>query len=238
MRQALVGNDIVDIEAPDAPGKEHDRRFLARVFRPEERDLILASPDPNLMLWTLWSAKEAAYKIARKISPETVFAHKRFAVRILEDPKRPMLGIVAFGDLWVNVAWMRGPGYLHCVGVADRSSPDRVFSKVGSIADATSGAALRLSPTELESCHSQESRASRFLAKMILNDRGYHEAEVLRSRPDRPEDTYERWGPPRAWCAGRPVSDVDMSLSHDGRFAAAAVHLPPRNARLNASITG
>ncbi|PIP08679.1 MAG: hypothetical protein COX51_03190, partial [Syntrophobacteraceae bacterium CG23_combo_of_CG06-09_8_20_14_all_50_8] len=58
-----VGNDIVDLTHPHAKGKSRDLRFLKRVFLPDEERQILASHEPDTMLWTLWTGKEAAYKV-------------------------------------------------------------------------------------------------------------------------------------------------------------------------------
>ncbi|MBE0557548.1 MAG: 4'-phosphopantetheinyl transferase superfamily protein, partial [Proteobacteria bacterium] len=57
-----VGNDVVDLNEPDNRGKSGDDRFLGRVFTAEERELIARAAAPNTLLWSLWAAKEAAYK--------------------------------------------------------------------------------------------------------------------------------------------------------------------------------
>ena len=57
-----VGNDVVDLnEQRDSP-KSLDKRFISRVFHADEQRLIARAVYPELILWLLWSAKEAAYK--------------------------------------------------------------------------------------------------------------------------------------------------------------------------------
>ena len=57
-----VGNDVVDLKEPGNRGKSGDDRFLGRVFTAEERGLIAQAAAPDTRLWSLWAAKEAAYK--------------------------------------------------------------------------------------------------------------------------------------------------------------------------------
>ncbi len=59
----MVGNDIVDLgDAETCNGPSHPG-FDARVFAPVERRALAASPAPNRLRWSLWAAKEAAYKL-------------------------------------------------------------------------------------------------------------------------------------------------------------------------------
>jgi phosphopantetheinyl transferase (holo-ACP synthase) len=78
----MVGNDVVDLgDRETLEGPTHPR-FDDRVFRPEERRLLCGSDTPDRMRWILWAAKEAAYKLAKKLDPSTVFSPRRFAVKL------------------------------------------------------------------------------------------------------------------------------------------------------------
>jgi len=65
----IVGNDVVDLCHPDSWQKSRDRRFIQRVFLPEEEKQIYNDSDPDSCLWVFWAAKEAAYKIFSKKNP-------------------------------------------------------------------------------------------------------------------------------------------------------------------------
>ena len=80
----MIGNDIVDLCDPDADFATFSARFDQRVFAPSERSRIAMSEDPEICRWRMWSAKEAAYKAARKADPTVIFSPKRFEVRFLE----------------------------------------------------------------------------------------------------------------------------------------------------------
>ena len=76
----LVGNDIIDLGDPESALDALHPRFAQRVFSDEERQRIARSPDPGATLWTLWAAKESAYKIEKKRDPAAIFSPRAFAV--------------------------------------------------------------------------------------------------------------------------------------------------------------
>jgi phosphopantetheine--protein transferase-like protein len=78
----MLGNDVVDLRDSDSDMATHPARFDERVFAPRERALIQDSAQPARMRWQLWSAKEAAFKAAKKCSPATIFSPRRFEVEV------------------------------------------------------------------------------------------------------------------------------------------------------------
>ena len=79
---ARVGNDVVDLRDPDSNPQTHPRRFDERVFSLDERRLLEEAPDELPLRWRLWSAKEAAFKAARKRDRAVVFSPPRFEVEV------------------------------------------------------------------------------------------------------------------------------------------------------------
>ncbi len=77
MRQ--VGNDVVDLEDPAIAHTHLRERFVARVCCESERVMVARAGDPKGVLWSLFAAKEAAFKAISKQGP-LVFAHRRFVV--------------------------------------------------------------------------------------------------------------------------------------------------------------
>ena len=77
----MIGNDVVDLRDPEtAPDAAHPR-FDTRVFAPCERALLAARPrEAARRRWMLWAAKEAAYKLVRRLEPRTVFSPRAFRV--------------------------------------------------------------------------------------------------------------------------------------------------------------
>jgi phosphopantetheinyl transferase (holo-ACP synthase) len=77
----MIGNDVVDFaHRGTQPGAQHPR-FDARVFNERERAWIAADATQRVR-WVLWAAKEAAYKVAKKLDRAVVWAPSRFEVSL------------------------------------------------------------------------------------------------------------------------------------------------------------
>lgn len=234
---ALIGNDVVDLEAPEARRKAADGRFLRRVFTAGERARILAAADPDRMLWTLWAAKEAAFKVARKLCADLPFAHRRLEAW-LDEPVRGeaagratgrvrLHGWPAVGLEWLQVEWRTTRQLVHCVARtgcmpgSEGGRPASVHAAVapGDAEPAGDRRAAVLTRRERDGARTAESRRVRRLAKALAREAGLGPIEIVRQRRDGILD------PPRLYArsAAVPLPGWDLSLSHDGRFVAAAL---------------
>jgi len=111
----MVGNDVVDLQDLETQSKALHPRFDARVMSPSERDRLDAAPDPRPLRWTLWAAKESAYKLARRSHRSMVFAHAKFETD-LDDHGH---GRVRLDDWSCTVAVKRKGSALHCIAAPD-----------------------------------------------------------------------------------------------------------------------
>jgi len=227
MTRSWIGNDIVDLAEPGVAGKEQDRRFMDRVFTPEERARILASAAPTIALWQTWAAKEAAYKIASKIRDRVVFAHRAFEVEPGAIDALGHWAQVRFDGLDIRVRWETARDYVHCVGQLVRhpagkvsgapSAPRHVLSDIVHHGQVLFGT---LTSAEQESVYSTASARARLVARRLIERWELQGAEVLRHWRE------WGWGPPVVAREGQPLAGYDVSLSHDGRFVAASVAGP------------
>jgi phosphopantetheinyl transferase (holo-ACP synthase) len=78
----MLGNDVVDLLDPEACAGAQHARFDERVFAEDELRELERSADPVRTRWTLWAAKEAALKCARRCDPGLLFAPRRFRVEL------------------------------------------------------------------------------------------------------------------------------------------------------------
>ncbi len=233
-----VGNDIVDLAEPGVAGKERDRRFMVRVFTPAERDRILSAALPTVALWKTWAAKETAFKIASKLRDGAVFAHRTFEVvpDTAGEPERAIgeaigrWASVHFDDLEIRVRWETALDYIHCVGqLAHGEGPGaaggldaarRPRHLLAGILHDDQALGGVLTSAEQASVHSTASERARLLARRLLDRWDLQGAEIVR--------LWRAWGwsPPVVSHRGTPVAGFDVSLSHDGRFVAAALAGP------------
>ena len=59
----MIGNDIIDLDLARKESNWRRNGFLDKIFTLQEQVLINNDPNPEQMVWNLWSRKEAAYKI-------------------------------------------------------------------------------------------------------------------------------------------------------------------------------
>ena len=59
----MIGNDIVDLALARKVSNWKRKGFLDKIFSQNEQLLISNAANPEIMVWNLWSRKEAAYKI-------------------------------------------------------------------------------------------------------------------------------------------------------------------------------
>ncbi len=223
-----VGNDVVDLKEPDNRGKSRDARFLARVFTADERGVIARAAAPDTLLWALWAAKEAAYKAVSGGDRSVCSIPHRYPVHLdtsapLEncDPQNLQRALPgsdfqrshpsgdAEGCLTGRVITPRGEMAL-CVTVTE----DYVHA-LATGADADFAGILQRVDRMDEAGSSGDPSA--FVRGQLL-------AEISRRFCCPIEDLAvladsSGSGAPRVLVRDRPL-DVDISLSHDGRFAA------------------
>lgn len=59
----MIGNDIVDLALAQKESNWKRKGFLDKIFTKKEQLHISNSENPEIMIWNLWSRKEAVYKI-------------------------------------------------------------------------------------------------------------------------------------------------------------------------------
>ncbi|MFZ5572539.1 MAG: 4'-phosphopantetheinyl transferase superfamily protein [Thermodesulfobacteriota bacterium] len=204
-----MGNDIVDLSAPGAAGKCGDSRFVQRVFTPAEQDFIQGGHNPDQRLWALWACKETAYKIASKIDPRISSAPRRYPVEFyshnnLQDARA--LVTTPRGPVTAGVT-LAGQDCIHVVGADGTVFPDRLVHGANRI-DLSR-------PWDAGAIVAARSRSARAMATRAIAAHLHTSESRLRIVR---HESGRRLGPPKIFQDRIPVP-LDISLSHDGRFA-------------------
>lgn len=191
---------------------------MERVLTARERQAIEHSTCPDSLLWAFWAAKETAYKAVNKLYPDVSSAPDRYRVELESEAEsdsgvHPLRGIVHTPKGPVPVRVMFHPDYVHCVGGYSRSgTPDGMEWGVGTI-DAAPESGGNESLSERESRSARQLAASRIADILHCDPR-----DIVISK----QNHHSKTGPPKIYVKGTPTG-LDISLSHDGRFAAFAV---------------
>jgi phosphopantetheinyl transferase (holo-ACP synthase) len=187
----MVGNDVVDLRDRSVAAGPRHPRFDARVFAPSEHRALRESAAPNPLRWAFWAAKEAAYKVAKKLDDATVWSPLRFVVHL----ERGLEGAVEHEGRAIPVRVEADLERVHVIASDAREGFARIRARVA----------------ELPAPDSDPSAAVRTLARADL-------AALLGAAPEALEFT-RRGRIPILRVAGGEAP-LDLSLSHHGRFVA------------------
>jgi phosphopantetheinyl transferase (holo-ACP synthase) len=196
----MLGNDVVDLREANAHAATRHPRFDARAFTRAERERIATSGAPERLRAIFWAAKEAAYKVARKLDPRTVFAPSRYAVEV----DAGLSGSVVLPDgRRFTLRVREDTEFVHaCASDRDEFESDLVCG---------------VAAIDCERAGDESSRARDFALRELARSLGRPASELSLAKRGRIPELY---------VAGVGAA-LDVSLSHHGRYAAFACALPP-----------
>jgi phosphopantetheinyl transferase len=191
----MVGNDVVDLSDLESSRDACHPRFDRRVFTPEEFEVFSDDHTDVQRRWILWSAKEAAYKAARRECAGITFSPAHFVVSL----DRSLCGSVGVGIRRWPVRVRIDGDCVHAV-VSEKESFASTFS-----------GSRRLITAELRD-PSQAVR--RFAIASIAAKLGISTSDLRIEKIDRI---------PQLIVAGE-AAPVALSLSHHGSYVGFACH--------------
>jgi phosphopantetheinyl transferase (holo-ACP synthase) len=145
-------------------------------------------------LWALFAAKEAAYKALVKLGASPGFGHRSLRVA-------PGRASVTWRSLRLELSVGGDDEHVHAVAWS-------------------AGAAPTARVVRSDACDGESARARAVLRALVAEHLGCEPGSLDVVREPAPL-AWDGFGPPRIARCGATL-DVDVSLSHDGRFAAAA----------------
>ncbi|KAF2336639.1 4'-phosphopantetheinyl transferase family protein [Flavobacterium ginsenosidimutans] len=73
----MIGNDIIDLAQSRKESNWQRKGFIEKLFTADEQQLIKNYDKPEVIVWLLWSMKEAAYKIYNRQTKIREFSPKK-----------------------------------------------------------------------------------------------------------------------------------------------------------------
>lgn len=227
----LLGNDIVDLKQAGVRGKWQHSRFVARVFTKAEQTFIQDSPEPDLALWSLWAAKESAYKLISKITSPPVFSHKRFAA-VLQDAMQvnsggaPFSMPINFEDQVISIEIKITRNYILAEGQFASGGAAADYDVISGVEQITAAEEAewpnelllekKFSAAERESIHHAAAARARILCKQAITKKisgDISRLQIIRPvRGGKSQPPYVLHDDQRC--------DIDISLSHHGQWVA------------------
>lgn len=119
----MIGNDIIDLETAKRESNWKRNRFLDKIFTPQEQFLILNSDAPEIMVWNLWSRKEAAYKIYNRDTNISGY----FPTKLICFYESPNLGTVSINNNLYHTKTTITKDYIHTVAVSQKENLTKII---------------------------------------------------------------------------------------------------------------
>lgn len=210
-----VGNDVVDLTTSDAINYPTNIRYVRRVLATDEWNYFHSHSRDVSIFWMHWAAKEAVYKIVKKLEPAAIFSHNSYVLTIQELFSESASGFVNYHNTRFQVTFTITPVYIHCIATS-AGAKGLIVSQVQELDQITHVPSI-MSERELISVHSGESYLVRCLIKNMLKNISGCDYEIYR------QPLAKNYGPPEAWMEGALCRNVDISMSHDGNYCAGLI---------------
>lgn len=118
----MIGNDVIDLDLAAVESNWRRRGYLDKLFSPAEQQLIRQATDQDRMVWLLWSAKEAAYKIIHRDTRQRTYAPLKYEVQLSGSET----GCIQYGSRLSHFRTSVSGSCLHTVAVASANWWPRV----------------------------------------------------------------------------------------------------------------
>lgn len=187
----MIGNDIIDLAYTKETTNSQRPRFRAKVFNEAEQVFITESKDPFLMVWRLWSMKEAAYKCYLQMGGAAFNSPRRISITL----RNKLAGDAQIDDFSVAIITELTKEYIHSyTRLANEQLPvNQVFK-------------LSKDDTKTQSSETHNRLINRIAIDWQI------EASELSIKKD-------RGGKPSLYFHAEKL-DIHFSMSHHGKFGA------------------
>ena len=118
----MIGNDVIDLALARTESNWQRRGYLQKLFTENVRQLIQNALDSEIMVWNLWSRKEAAYKIYHRETKIRAFIPLRLECVFDSD----FDGKVIVADRFYFTKTALSEGNIHTIAVGQKAD----FSKI------------------------------------------------------------------------------------------------------------
>ena len=119
----MIGNDIVDLDLARKESNWQRKGFLEKIFSLEEQYLIHNDSNPEIMVWNLWSRKEAAYKIFNRNTGINGYFPWRLKCHY-EDLNS---GTVVIGGFVFHTRTQITDSYIYSIAVSEKSIMNKII---------------------------------------------------------------------------------------------------------------
>lgn len=115
----MIGNDVIDLLQSRRESNWQRKGFLQKLFTAGEQLLIAQHLNPEIMVWLLWSMKEAAYKIYNRQTRIRAYIPLQLECSLDSQNNSCVFGKVnCYGTVYYTKTILR-EDFLHTIAVTD-----------------------------------------------------------------------------------------------------------------------
>lgn len=113
----MIGNDVIDLRQTRIESNWMRKGFIQKVFTDQEQFLIANHPNPEIAVWTLWSMKEAAYKIWNRETKIRAYIPNKLHCSLLTQNSTDITGQVHYGSCTYYTKTIISKEHIHTIAV-------------------------------------------------------------------------------------------------------------------------
>lgn len=122
----MIGNDVIDLQQSRRESNWQRKGFIEKLYTDAEKQLIKDYHDPEIMIWLLWSMKEAAYKIYNRQTKIREYIPKRLACSILSFDKEVLGFVICNGNQYYTKTVIT-PKNIHTIAVVNPEDLNKII---------------------------------------------------------------------------------------------------------------
>ena len=122
----MIGNDVVDLKLAKIESNWKRNGYLNKIFTDVEQSFILKSSIPDKAVWSLWTRKEAVYKILLQQGFEKGFYTKK--IECLDEENA--CGTVVFNSKTYYTKTIISDNYIHSIAVVNDLNLQKVVAVI------------------------------------------------------------------------------------------------------------
>lgn len=113
----MIGNDVIDLPLTRRESNWKRKGFIQKLFTDKEQSLIADNSDSEIVVWLLWSMKEAAYKTHNRQTKIREYIPQELECSILYKTSTYANGIVRCRNIIYYTKTNLTTEYVHTVAV-------------------------------------------------------------------------------------------------------------------------
>lgn len=114
----MIGNDVIDILQSRKESNWRRKGFIEKIFTLDEQSLIANTADPEIMVWVLWSMKEAAYKVYNRETKIREYIPLKLVCSIAAQNHNSITGSVICSGKIFTTKTVLSQDYIHTIAVS------------------------------------------------------------------------------------------------------------------------